>query len=286
MKARQLLRILILLLILSIDLLATAQTQKFSHYSVKDGLSQSTIICFFQDSDGYLWIGTQNGLNKFNGYSFDNFFHNPTYKNSISNNWILSITEDNLGNLWIGTQKGLNKFDKKNETFSVLEHLHDNSLIDNSSVPGLSTDKNGNILINTPPELHILNPETNEIKHYANSLPVELVVSDHNMPVIQVSDGLIWIASTKGLARFDTATEKFVNFTHLAVNSNTISDNNITALYEDKKNNIWIGTQNGLNRYNKKARSFIHYTNQAENINSLSSNSITAIIEDNNHNIV
>ena len=158
MKKKLKILLLITVLILNIKHATVAQIHTFSHYAVKDGLSQSVANCFFQDSEGYLWIGTQNGLNKFTGYGFVKFIHNPSDSNSISDNWIFSIVEDKNGNLWIGTQKGLNKFDKKTERFSVIEHLAENSLINNNSVYGLFSDTSGNIFINTPPELHILNP--------------------------------------------------------------------------------------------------------------------------------
>lgn len=84
---------------------AGAQQYFFSGYSIADGLSQSVANCIFQDSRGYIWTGTQNGLNQFNGTSFVVFTYNPGDSTSIPNNWIYSITEDKDANLWIGTKK-------------------------------------------------------------------------------------------------------------------------------------------------------------------------------------
>ena len=86
--------ILAILLVFVHHQTSVAQQYIFSHYSVDNGLSQSVIKCIFQDSKGYIWFGTQQGLNKFNGYSFDNYLNNPADSNSISDNWIYSITED------------------------------------------------------------------------------------------------------------------------------------------------------------------------------------------------
>ena len=79
---------------------AHAQQYVFSNYSINEGLSQSVINCIYQDSQGYIWLGTQNGLNRFNGETFDVYSYNPIDSNSISNNWIYAITEDADGNLW------------------------------------------------------------------------------------------------------------------------------------------------------------------------------------------
>ncbi|MCK5469993.1 MAG: hypothetical protein KAI99_15835, partial [Cyclobacteriaceae bacterium] len=72
----------------------SGQLTQFSHYRVSDGLSQSQILCIFQDSEGYIWFGTQNGLNKFDGYSFEHYFSDVADTNTISSNWIFDIAED------------------------------------------------------------------------------------------------------------------------------------------------------------------------------------------------
>jgi len=110
--------ILILILLCSTINLLPGQVPQFSHYRVSDGLSQSQILCIFQDSEGYIWFGTQNGLNKFDGYSFEQFFSAPADTNTISSNWIFDISEDRNGILWIGTKGGLNKYDKLTGRFS------------------------------------------------------------------------------------------------------------------------------------------------------------------------
>ena len=91
---------------------------RFEHLTSEDGLSQNAGLAIFQDSRGYLWIGTQDGLNRYDGYSFKIYKHDPDNLNSISYNSILSIAEDKNGSLWIGTWGGgLNRFDPATETF-------------------------------------------------------------------------------------------------------------------------------------------------------------------------
>ena len=89
----------------------------FDNLSVKDGLSQLSVLAIFKDSEGYMWFGTRNGLNRYNGYVFDRFLYDQDDSLSISDNYIKNIGEDSDGNLWIGTTNGLNRFDKNSRTF-------------------------------------------------------------------------------------------------------------------------------------------------------------------------
>lgn len=103
---------ILLVSILTQFILASPQYH-FSNLSVKDGLSQLHVTCIYQDKLGYIWFGTRNGLNKFNGNSFEIFWNHADDEQSISSNTIACITEDAEGNLWVGTESGLNKLDKK-----------------------------------------------------------------------------------------------------------------------------------------------------------------------------
>jgi signal transduction histidine kinase/ligand-binding sensor domain-containing protein len=238
------------------------------------------VNCLFQDSRGYIWIGTQNGLNKFNGYTFESFSTNPTDTNSISNNWIYSIDEDREGNLWIGTKGGLNRFIPSRKKFERINYK--TGYIHNVTdyIYDAVCSFNGTVIINTPPVLTIYNPENKEFKHYYSDLEYDGAVKDNIIPVIEDFEGLIWIGSTRGLTCFDRNTQKFRYYFKDENNSNSISDNNITALYEDKKGNIWIGTSNGLTRYSKATKSFTRFFYQHGNSISLINNFIRAIVED------
>ncbi|HYE53546.1 MAG TPA: two-component regulator propeller domain-containing protein, partial [Chitinophagaceae bacterium] len=95
-----------------------AQKRRFIGFTVSDGLSQNSAHCIYQDSDGIIWIGTQDGLNMFDGHSFTTFRHNAKDSNSISDQFVLSIAEDRRGQLWVGTRNGLNRFNKYTQQFS------------------------------------------------------------------------------------------------------------------------------------------------------------------------
>ena len=101
---------------------------KFSHLTTEDGLSQSVVNCIYQDARGFMWFGTQDGLNKYDGYNFTVFKHDPNDSNSISNNFIYSLYVDSEEILWIGTNGGgLNSYDQRTNTFRHFKNDPDNS---------------------------------------------------------------------------------------------------------------------------------------------------------------
>jgi len=142
-KFKQLiLRLLISCMMISMSgMRVSGQAVTFEHFSVSEGVSQSEIKCMLQDLEGFLWIGTQNGLNKYDGYSFVNYFYDPSDSNSLSNSWIFDITEDPMGNLWVGTKGGLNKYDRNSGQISRIEYKDDSSFIEDDFVYGLLADE-------------------------------------------------------------------------------------------------------------------------------------------------
>ncbi|MBV5348628.1 hypothetical protein JZU61_03070, partial [bacterium] len=148
---------LIGILIFSFILLANGYSQQyiFTNYSINNGLSQSVVNCLFQDSKGYIWIGTQNGLNRFNGETFDVYTYNPADSGSISNNWVYAIAEDTSGNLWIGTKGGLNKYLTGQNKFKRIAYQTSFTYDVTQYSYDICCLRNGQILINTPPVISI-----------------------------------------------------------------------------------------------------------------------------------
>jgi len=266
-------------------LLTYAQQYFFSGYSISDGLSQSVVNCIFQDSKGYIWFGTQNGLNKFNGYTFEVFTYNPTDSNSIANNWINGITEDKEANLWIATKGGLIKYTRKEKRFSRIRYSSPYEFLVTECVYDVKCAHNGNILINMPPVLTVCNPKTMSFSHFICPLAFDGSAKDNNIPLLEDRKGNIWIASTKGLASFDPGTKTIRVFIHNPGNPSSLSDDNVTALYQDQKGDLWIGSSGGLNYLQSDGISFGHYYHDERSEFSLSNNFIRAILADQSGNL-
>jgi len=103
-----------------------AQVLNVDYYSIENGLSQTSVLCIIQDSRGFLWIGTQDGLNRFDGYTFKIYKNNPADSLSLSNNYINGLFEDSEGFIWVATNYGLNRYNPVTEEFQVYLPLKDN----------------------------------------------------------------------------------------------------------------------------------------------------------------
>ncbi len=233
-----------------------SQQYVFTNYSINNGLSQSVVNCLFQDSRDYLWIGTQNGLNRFNGETFDIFSYNPADSNSISNNWIYAITEDQDGNLWIGTKGGLNRYLVNQNKFERISYQTDFPYDVTRYCYDLMCLHNGNIVVNTPPLISIYDPATKTFTHFQSKLAYDGAVKDLRIPLLEDVDGKIWIGSTKGLAGFLPQTKAFSYYPFVNTEGTSVGDVNISALYQDKKGSLWAGTTSGLFNYNATSGRF------------------------------
>ncbi len=230
-------------------------------FTIKDGLSQTRVNTVYIDSKGFLWIGTHNGLNKYNGYEFQIFQYQSVDSNSLSNNFIYSICEDQNHDLWIGTRNGLSKFNRKTEKFQNYYQNIDNpnSLIDNE-IFYVYMDKEGVLWIKTLEHLSRYNPEKDEFIHFEHYNDYFNFVEGTNyFSIFEDNEGKLWIGTKDGLNYFNKDLGLFERFEYNENDPNSISNNRIKTIFEDSKSNLWIGTENGLNKYNRETRSFIKY---------------------------
>ncbi len=259
---------------------------EFEQITVDDGLSQSGVLAIFQDSQGLMWFGTQDGLNKYDGYNFTVYKYNELNLSSLSDNFILSIYEDKSGTIWVGTQSGgLNKFDRKTEQFVHYTHNSDNlNSLGSNIVLSIYEDQVGRLWIGTDGGgLNQFNRETEQFTRYnhnpndPNSLGSNTVLS-----IYEDQAGRLWIGTDDGgLNQFNRETEQFTRYIHNPNDPNSLGSNTVLSIYEDQAGRLWIGTDDGgLNQFNRETEQFIHYLHDPNNSNSLSDNTIGAIAED------
>ena len=161
-----------LLLISKISFSQNGEIQ-FEHISIEQGLSSSLVNCLLQDSSGFLWIGTRDGLNKYDGYDFTTYHYDPGKHNSLSNNNVTSIYIDKTGVLWIGTKEGgLNKFNKATGTFKHYKHnTNDPNNLSHNFVTCISEDNTGGLWIGTlGGGINHFNSARDTIAHYKHDL--------------------------------------------------------------------------------------------------------------------
>ena len=255
-------------------------------YTIEDGLSQTTVNCLLQDSKGFIWIGTQDGINKFDGYSFKVFKNDPNDSSTISNNFINSIIEDDKGNIWIGTKKGLNKYDPYTGTFQRYTSSNDSQKgLKENTVYNLYQDKQGYIWIKTERFLSRYNPKSDKFRHYEHFNDVFNTTPEGiNFSIFEDHRNQLWVGTKDGLNYFDRNLEIFKRYKHDPNDPNSISNNFVKVIFEDSKDNLWIGTDDGLNLFNWETEEFKRY-NAEHKLNQLSNSIINDLFEDKSGNL-
>ena len=300
-----------------INKLSYAQSKNliFNNINIEQGISQSTIEAIFQDSEGYIWLGTNDGLNRYNGYEFK-IYNYEEYQNSISHNGITDITEDKYGNIWVNTVSGVNKINKKTEKISNYTEI--NGKIKEDSTTEIIVTKDNNILVGTYEGLNIYNAKEDRFdvileekdgilssciysidedingniwigtelglnKLSKDFKVLETYTSESEIYNIFCDDenGFVWAGSdSSGLLKIDTKTKEVTQYINDIEDENSLPANQVGAIIRDSKGNLWVGTTNGLARYNEKNDSFDVYKNKVYDKNSLVYNDVRSIIED------
>ncbi len=268
------------------DVYAQKDAIKFTHLSIEQGLSHSIILSMLQDRKGFMWFGTYDGLNKYDGYTFTPYKPNPENPNSLSHNVVLSLYEDQAGILWIGTEGGgLNKFDRTTEQFTHYQHDPNNpQSVSNNKIWAIYEDREGSLWIGTEGGgLNKFDRKTEQFFHYRHNPADPYSISDNNLyTVYEDRSGTLWIGTfTGGLNKFDRKTEQFTHYRHNPDDSHSLSYNRVRAIHEDRSGALWIGADGGgLNRFDRAAGQFIRYRHNPDNPHSISSNLVTSIHED------
>lgn len=290
-----------------------AQSYSFRHYQVENGLSNNAVICSLQDKRGFLWFGTKDGLNRFDGYSFKVFRHNPDEKGSIGSNFIYSLYEDAGGTLWIGTEKGLYKYNALSESFQVVPATA------NLAISELTVNNDKNIWLVSGLTLYLYSETAGKLTTFDPSAYFEAT------GICTAADGTVWASTSNGLLeRYEAARKTFTAFDVFGQTRNVASkwiekiqsgnDGTILigtgndgfkifdtksstthniSLQQDAKtglfvrnflqtglNEYWVGTEEGIFIYNNATGKAINLTKKYNDPFSLSDNAVYTFCQD------
>ncbi len=224
----------------------------FDKTTVDDGLSQGNVNWITQDNQGFIWIATNGGLNKYDGSTFQIFLHDDADSSSISNNIVNHISEDDEGKIWIATQNGLNIYDKSTESFIHFKNEFNNPYgLSSNQITCTVQDDFGNYWIGTlGGGLNCYNPTTGKFTVYRNVNNNLASISSNYITCLEKDKyGYIWVGTAdNGLNMLDTETGKFLRYVKTDMNTDrSLSDNQINAIYEDNDGDLWVGTTSGMN---------------------------------------
>ncbi len=220
---------------------------RFGHLGLQDGLSNSVVTAAVQDSRGFLWFGTLDGLNKYDGYQIKVFRHYADVQDSISDNIVYQIKTDSHGDLWIGTDDGLNRFNPMTEKFEHFQHSSaDDSSISNNVINAILVDEKDNLWLGTDDGLNYLDSSTGLFTRYINSAEGANGFVDLIKCLYEDDQGNIWVGSAAGLQIFSSQKNKFLNLPDAL--SRVFAENavSVNAIFQNSSGDIWIGTSSGL----------------------------------------
>ena len=292
----------------------------FRNITINNGLSQGTIQAIEQDSKGRIWIGTNDGLNVYNGYEFKVYLQGKDSKKSIANNFIIDLKEDTKGNLWIITTGGISKLNLETDNIKNYYSTKDNGNLSDSGIYDILINKEGKILISTAKGIDVYDENLDEFRLYkdiTNKLDCKYVydIEEDNI-------GNYWIGTKNGLYKFDKKLKickpvlnkdtykkeltvykvyfdgdnyiwvgtRNENLYKISIKDCSIKEYNtpieidknssIRDILQDKNKNIWIATDSGLVKYNKFKDEFNVYKKGKFDRNGLTDNLIFCIMED------
>ncbi len=234
---------------------------KFQRLGVDDGLSQSSVYAIIQDPAGFIWFGTWNGLNRYDGYSFKIFRNDPANPASLSSNIIRVLYVDRLGQLWVGTDQGLNLYHPESGGFTRYQHdPDDGTSLSGDQISSIVEDSQGRLWIGTTGGgLNRFERETGQFSRYLNNPRNPNSLADNHITALAESDdGSLWIGTWNGLDQLPAGGNQFIHYRHDPADAASLSSDLIQSLAVDDENHLWVGTANGLDEYSPSDGKFTH----------------------------
>lgn len=262
------------------------QDLKFKHYSIEQGLSQVGANDIIQDDNGYIWVATQEGLNRFDGYSFKIFKHNPSDSTTISNGFVQCLYRDKQNQLWVGTLGGgVSLYHPQTEGYTHFQHdTQSSQSLSNNFVYAIYQDSKNRIWIGTDMGLNLLKEDGLKFEHFTHEPSNPHSLSDSRVrSIYEDQAGRLWIGTLGGLNLMQEDGHSFTHFVHDPSNPWSLHDNEVFKILEDKQHHFWVATRGGgLNLLDRETGRFTYFIANDKDAYSLSNNEVYDLAEDQN----
>jgi len=266
------------------------QDLRFEHLTSSEGLSNNRVTSILRDHRGFMWFGTFDGLNRYDGYEFKVYRHVPGDEHSLSANFVVTLFQDRDGFLWIGTNGGgLNRYDPRTEQFTHYQHdPADPHSLSSDNVFVVYEDRQGSLWIGTDGGgLNRYDPDRDGFTRYQND-PDDADGVRHSLShnvvwsIVEDGRGNLWVGTDGGgLNRFDRQSKHFNVYRHDPGNLDSLGDDSVLALAVAPDGSLWIGTRSsGLDRLDLDTERFAHYRHDPDDPFSLSHSSVLDLYAD------
>ena len=264
---------------------ADAPPLVLAHITTTDGLPQSTVMSTLQDSQGFVWMGTEDGLVRFDGDQLQRYAHSRTDKGSLPGNFVWDIAEDAHHDLWIATKdSGLARWSRATDTFTTYRHeARDAQSLASDSLRTVLVDARGRVWVGTTDSgVDILDPATGRFEHLRHAgTKSGSLSSDRVYDLSHGQSGAVWIGTEAGLDRWNTNAAALEHFGPAPREANSLSGRAVASVLEDRSGAVWVGTFDaGLVRLAADGRVLETFHHDAGRPTSLASNEVRAILED------
>jgi len=238
-------------------------------YNINSGLPSNSTTCAIKDKNGFLWVGTENGLCRFDGYNFKTFINVPGDSTSLTNNYINALIQDKSGRIWVGTLDGLNLLDPLTEKFKRFSHQDRvTASLSNNKIWSLLADHDNNIWIGTDDGFDRFIEKTKSFEIFQpNPADANAIRGKSVNSIVEDRQHNLWLGNWGGgLNKFNKRTKKFINF-YQVQNANEKNPNDVWNICLDDAGNIWVGTYwKGLFKFDVRAEKFTAYPSPGNEI--------------------
>lgn len=235
----------------------------FNNFTIENGLSQNSVISITQDKAHFLWFGTRQGLNRYDGYQFKIYRNNPVQPESISSNEVTTLLTDSKGRMWVGTINGLNRYDQQRDRFIRIRTDRKNNRKD-LVIETIYEDRAHRIWVGSSKGLHLLLDSVDNMfmsfEFKSGENPAGIAIYS----IFQDVKNRIWLGTTDGLLCMteNNGHYTYKRFRTIINNANSLSSNYVTAINADQLGNLWVGTDNGLCLYHEESQTFSTYRHE------------------------
>ena len=257
---------------------------RFRHIGIENGLAQSTVQAIAQDALGYIWLGTQGGLQRYDGYDFQTFRHEPGVVGSLADDSVNALAVDADGTLWVGTANvGIDRLAPGSDQFSHFQHRDDDggSLASNT-VYTLLVDGEHHLWAGDQGGLELLQHD-GKFRHYR--LPATVPNGGRVYSLYAAPDGRLWIGSAHGLYYLDKGQDRIQHFLPAGAAptgdlKGLFTESPIHSFAGDSGGGLWIGSGRGLVHLDKQGKVLRFYQHKAGATDSLPNNHVLAMLDD------